>query len=675
MTKHNKIGFNNFKSFGDKLQTFSHKPLTLVFGPNSIGKSSVLHFLLYIEYIKKSGELDFKQSDFAGDSIDPGGFANFIHKKDVDKSIYYQLTFTKEKDIGKFFSPIYTEAIKFAAAGIFEENIEKSLIRERLSLYKKKNNGSILPLLTFSSTSQKSEWAKKNPFFNKKDKAKFLEKIYFYHDKDSKHLKDQIARSDKLEFDEVDNFILHILDHKEIDIFDDEIVIDKVIDDIAHLLEFYRRINTIYKISIEYKFSIKPKKTYTSRYSIDNELIYTYDSTLKKIETNFDSELMLLFKNSGFLLDERGPEVNMEFNYDLLTNATLSRDLLKSCLCWDSRYFNGGNYLNTLANSINGKVAIELDKIQNIQYLGPLRYFPQRIDLNLTKKTTLNNKCQTNLQEEFLVGYLKLFRFIPSIIRKIVPGGPLAFFSNPTKFLEIVASSTAFRDSLNFFKRNKNKLTSGDSMNSQQIWSAFIKDSTSQQQLNDWLSDETKLKTPYHIRTEKTEKTNIFSKVFGLKPVVTRQLVFVDKRTGTGVTPREMGLGISQVLPILVASMSLENHKIFIEQPELHLHPAVQCELADEFIRSMNTRNNEFILESHSEHLLLRIMKRMRQTAEGTLAKDDELALTPDDVCLLYVDHNGQCTHINELELDTDGSLLDPWPNGFFEEGCKERFA
>ena len=136
-----------------------------------------------------------------------------------------------------------------------------------------------------------------------------------------------------------------------------------------------------------------------------------------------------------------------------------------------------------------------------------------------------------------------------------------------------------------------------------------------------------------------------------------------------------MGLGVSQFLPILIAAVSLRNHKLLIEQPELHLHPASQCEVADEIIRSYHERNNEFVIETHSEHLLLRVMRRMRQTADGTLAKDDPLAITPEDVCLLYVDSNDELTYLNELELDNDGALLDPWPNGFFEEGYRERFT
>ena len=152
------------------------------------------------------------------------------------------------------------------------------------------------------------------------------------------------------------------------------------------------------------------------------------------------------------------------------------------------------------------------------------------------------------------------------------------------------------------------------------------------------------------------------------------ELVFKDLRTGANVDNMDIGLGITQVLPILAATNFDTGTTIAIEQPELHLHPAIQAEIADEFIRSYKENNNDFLIETHSEHLLLRIMKRMRHTAEGRINKDDVLALTPDDVCLLYVDSDGENTFVNELELDEDGTLLDPWPNGFFEEGHRERF-
>jgi hypothetical protein len=160
----------------------------------------------------------------------------------------------------------------------------------------------------------------------------------------------------------------------------------------------------------------------------------------------------------------------------------------------------------------------------------------------------------------------------------------------------------------------------------------------------------------------------------GLAPHFRKQLIFKDISNDTDVTPRDMGLGISQALPILISTFSSKNTDIYLEQPELHLHPAVQMELVDEFIRSYHENDNSFMIESHSEHMLLRIMKRMRHTAEDRENRDKSLDLTPDDVCLLYVDNNGKTTYIKELELDYDGTLLDPWPKGFFEEGHNERF-
>ena len=81
-------------------------------------------------------------------------------------------------------------------------------------------------------------------------------------------------------------------------------------------------------------------------------------------------------------------------------------------------------------------------------------------------------------------------------------------------------------------------------------------------------------------------------------------------------------------------------------------------------------------IETHSEHLLLRIMKRLRHSAQGKISKDDSLYITPDDICLLYVDNkdDGNGAYIDELKLSENGELLTPWHGGFFDESYKERF-
>jgi predicted ATPase len=126
------------------------------------------------------------------------------------------------------------------------------------------------------------------------------------------------------------------------------------------------------------------------------------------------------------------------------------------------------------------------------------------------------------------------------------------------------------------------------------------------------------------------------------------------------------------VLPVLVQAFAAEEQIIAIEQPELHLHPALQSELGDVFIESaLGPRRNKFLLESHSEHLLLRIMRRMRETHNGALP-DGARPVTPNDVAVLYVEPVGTRSIVREMPLNERGELIKDWPGGFFEEGLRE---
>lgn len=153
-----------------------------------------------------------------------------------------------------------------------------------------------------------------------------------------------------------------------------------------------------------------------------------------------------------------------------------------------------------------------------------------------------------------------------------------------------------------------------------------------------------------------------------------RNLVLVDKRTGTSISHRDVGIGVSQVLPVLVIAYASSGCLLAIEQPEIHLHPALQAELGDLFLASaLGDAGNTFLVESHSEHLLLRIMRRIRETNQGRLPEGIP-AVRPEDVMVLFVEADGPQSIIREMPLNERGELVKAWPGGFFEEGFREIF-
>jgi predicted ATPase len=139
--------------------------------------------------------------------------------------------------------------------------------------------------------------------------------------------------------------------------------------------------------------------------------------------------------------------------------------------------------------------------------------------------------------------------------------------------------------------------------------------------------------------------------------------------------PDDVGIGISQVIPVIVTALDGKQRIASIEQPELHLHPRIQAELGDLFIESaFGDRQQTFILETHSEHLILRLLRRIRETTDGDLPTGKP-PLKPDDIAVYYVQQrNDEGTEVRLLRIDDSGEFIDRWPDGFFEERAKELF-
>jgi predicted ATPase len=178
-------------------------------------------------------------------------------------------------------------------------------------------------------------------------------------------------------------------------------------------------------------------------------------------------------------------------------------------------------------------------------------------------------------------------------------------------------------------------------------------DQTLEQLVNSWVADTSKLGLLKKLHLEKLDRAGTVRMLLG------------DEIGGTkDVNVAAMGEGISQVLPIIARLLrSSPGECLLIEQPELHLHPRLQAALGDLFIETTTKGKRQVIVETHSEHLLLRIRRRV---AEG--------ALKPEQVAILFVEKDGPECKVRELQMNGKGHLAD-WPKGFFDEAYQEAMA
>jgi predicted ATPase len=112
---------------------------------------------------------------------------------------------------------------------------------------------------------------------------------------------------------------------------------------------------------------------------------------------------------------------------------------------------------------------------------------------------------------------------------------------------------------------------------------------------------------------------------------------------------------------------------IAIEQPELHIHPRLQAEIADLFVEAVRERRHRFLIETHSEHFILRLQRRVRETSGGTAQGSRELR--SDDIAVYYVKQENGGTRFHRIDIDKNGEFIQPWPDDFFEIDFYERFG
>ncbi len=251
-----------------------------------------------------------------------------------------------------------------------------------------------------------------------------------------------------------------------------------------------------------------------------------------------------------------------------------------------------------------------------------------KISTNLNLPTSINK--QNNELSQYTARVLDDIKYVFDYLKYL---GPLR--SSPKKF---------YSNEINGYQKGQGKHNLGVEI---EAGGKPVKS-----KINTFLKD---FNIPYIIDTKNLGDVNT-------GPLISLQLT--DLRNGVTVTPKDVGFGIGQVLPIIFEAVISKKSHICVEQPEIHLHPRLQANLADLFIDSVESCENQWIVETHSEALMLRIQRRIR---EGRIPKEM--------VSVLYIDVGESGAQVTDIPLDDEGDFTKQWPNGFFEERLDEVFG
>jgi hypothetical protein len=217
------------------------------------------------------------------------------------------------------------------------------------------------------------------------------------------------------------------------------------------------------------------------------------------------------------------------------------------------------------------------------------------------------------------------------------------------------------------------------------------------EEVNSWLGGEERLKTGYRLEKfqfkevqvpsrfhqlferglsedDLSELEELYATLSGRSEIALR-----DFEKGIIVASSDVGVGISQMIPVIVGCLRSQQGILAIEQPELHVHPAIQVGLGDLFIQAVQTNESiigagkTLLVETHSEHIMLRLLRRIRETTENEVPPG-AIGLSPTDLAVIYVESSDSGVHFRPLRVDAEGEFIDQWPKGFFEERAKELF-
>jgi len=586
---------SNFKAFGTP-QTIPLKPITLIFGPNSAGKSSILHSLLFAHESLRTGSLDIRQTKLGGQSVDLGGFQQFTHRCNPDNSITIEFRLPS-LGRGEFWGWELNNVIVRATM-----QMQNAVLSTGMDIVDEILQEEGIPVVGSSVG----------------ETVKLLERI----------LADQMSGEGGTP----------VLRRFEIEA------------DGESLVQASRRADRGLKID-RFASSHPTCREHIQAVVLANSTTQTFDEADAKVvageldkmilEIDLDEGGFMARSNKRSVADiQSGPE------FASIGKQTREEDLRR----------HARQFLPQLTTGLFDMVSEAMQAFfAKLEYLGPLRSYPPRhlsldsIDESgkaegtdawqtVLRNSEIRDKINRWLSSEFLSTRYELG------VNSLIPLH-LAAEALETEFSEIVGERAAQHD--------EDRNNQGDPESDERFFAPYS--------CGQWDTSELFRRMIWKI-IQRSSRSAV------------PELTLMDKRTGTFVSHRDIGIGVSQLLPVLVKAYASKESFIAIEQPEIHLHPALQAELADVFIESaLGEQKNTFLLETHSEHLILRILRRIRETRRDSKTGRPH-GITPDDVAILFVQPTDKGSEIRHLRVDERGQLIDTWPGGFFEESFNELF-
>lgn len=708
----------NFKAIGDDPVRIELRPITLLFGANSAGKSSILHALNYAYSVFIDRNPNAEYNAHSSSIFNLGGFSRFVHNNDLNRSILlrFELDLKAENDI-----PDYC----FNDLNYFEHSIVPHpyeimpMLNPRAILAKVKNAYIEVeiswnyeqgrPYVSKYSTGVNGTWIASicSEGYNKKNYISgfnvihpVFNNLWTIHGILMGWLILNCIKSDKL---------------NDVKLFNNKCLNDKY----DKLIDRHQALKKLGRV---------PTDISTEKIALD---LYYQNDALPEFLFLSSRKLNLFFGEIWRDPDYLDP-THHDYDYDFFEVGCPRYEVRKTLL--DKKIVKKTNQASVAAVTVaiedffNSVLLAPGLKVANwlnsyIRYLGPLREILSRHFLGEISKG--NSESIRWRWEKGLGAWDRLYRIgqsqldlsqkphedIHSWLKENFKKYHMKIWdsvlSDPKykadfdKYLDDLPDAALFikapsqkstEDIFTWLIENFEKYLNGlpadvlVSLNLPRKSSSLREDADRLlYRINDWLASDQRLKTGYKVIIERfREISSVIFKDFDeeksqenvfvlLKKILNEpeiiRIWLHDISRSINLKPHEIGTGISQVLPVVVAAVDTDAPMVIIEQPELHIHPAMQVQLGDLFI-TQSSDKKFFLIETHSEHLLLRILRRVRETTEEQAS--DEVKILPNQVAIYYVESENGSTQVNHIGLDENGRFTDRWPKGFFAERMQE---